>query len=134
MDALSPSVIGWVFALFCGFALAVGIWMIIGLHFSGPEAKKHLASRVLDDTILFGIWVLGLVGSIGLLLGKDWAATLMQFFCWTLIALVVLSARGRWRAAPRPKGTIAVSIALFAGPIIVFCVASILSLRSPPGG
>lgn len=131
MDTLPLSVIGWVFALFCGFALAVGIWMIIGLHFSGPEAKKHLASRVLDDTILFGIWVLGLVGSIGLLLGKGWASTLMQFFCWTLIALVILSAWGRWRAAPKPKNMVAVSIALFAGPIVVFCVASILSLRGP---
>lgn len=132
MDLLSPVVIGWVFAVFCGFALGLGVWMIVGLHFSGSEAKKHLASRVVDDTILFGVWVLGLAGSIGLILGKDWASLLMQFFCWTLIALVILSAWQRWRAAPRPKGTIAVSIALFAGPIVLFCVASILSLRGAP--
>lgn len=132
MDLLPLAVIGWLIVVACGIALAIGIWMVIGLHFSGPDAKKHLASRVLDDTILFSIYILGLVGGIGLLRGKSWSAAAVQLFCWTLIALVLLSAWQRWRAAPPPRNLLLVSLLLFVVPLIVFCVFSILTLRSAP--
>ena len=91
MDLLNLELIGWLFTLGSGFALAVGIWLIIGMHFSGPEARHQLAARVLDDSILFGIWILGLTGGIGLLLGKSWSTWVLELFCWTLMGLTVLS-------------------------------------------
>lgn len=130
MDELPLPVIGWLFAFVCGLALSVGIWMIIGLHFSGADARKHLASRVVDDTLLFGIWILGMVGSVGLLLGKSWSPAVMQFFCYTLMALVLISSWQRLRAAPKPRTLFTVSLLLFVVPIVMMCVAAILSLRN----
>jgi hypothetical protein len=130
MDELPIAVIGWLFAVACALALVLGIGVIISLHFSGTEARKHLASRVVDDTILFGIWILGLAGSIGLLLGKSWSPAAMQFFCWTLMALVLLSGWQRLRTAPKPRTLFALSVLLFAVPIVIFCVATIMTLRN----
>jgi len=45
------------------------------------------------------------------------------------MVLVTLSAIGRWRAAPRPRGLLGLSLVLFVVPIAAFCVATILTLR-----
>lgn len=130
MDELPLPVIGWLFAVVCALALGAGIWVIVGLHYSGTDARKHLASRVVDDTILFGIWILGLAGSVGLLLGKSWSPVALQLFCWTLMALVVISSWQRLRAAPKPRTMVTVSLLMFVVPIVTFCVASIMTLRN----
>lgn len=130
MDLLPLPLIGWVFTLGSGAALLLGGWMIVGIHRSGPDARRQLAARVLDDTLLFGIWILGLAGGIGVLLRKAWASMVLELFCWTLMVLVLLSAWNRLRAAPPPRGTLVVSLVLFAVPIIVICVATVLTLRS----
>jgi hypothetical protein len=130
MDLIPIAVIGWLVTAACALALGVGAWLVIGLHLAGTDVRKHLAARVLDDSILFGIWILGLVGGIGLLRGKSWSPAVVQMFCWTLIALVLLSAWQRWRAAPPPRNLLLTSLLLFALPIIVFCGVSIVTLRS----
>src|SRR5262245_24515138 len=129
MDALDLTLVGWLYAIACGIALGIGIWLTLGLHFSGEGARKQLAARALDDSILFGIWVLGLTGGIGVLLEKSWSRWTLELFCWVLIALVGLSCFSRWRAAPPPRGLLALSMALFALPIAAVCVATILTLR-----
>jgi hypothetical protein len=130
MDALPLPVIGWVFTIACGAALALGAWMIIGVHKSGPEARKRLAGRVLDDTILFAIWILGLAGGIGVLQQRSWGAIVLEFFCWTLTVLILLSSWQRLRASAPPRTILVISIVLFATPIIIFCAATVLTLRS----
>lgn len=130
MELLSLDLIGWLFTLGSGFALAVGSWLTIGMHFSGAEARKQLAARVLDDSILFGIWILGLAGGIGILLGRSWSAWVLELFCWTLMILMLLSAWTRLRAAPPPRTTLTLGLALFIVPIIAVCIATILTLRS----
>ena len=130
MDALSLPLIGWVYSIGCGFALALGAWLIVGLHLRGGEpARRQLASRVVDDTVLFGIWILGLAGGVGVLLGKDWSRWVLELFCWVLMALVAFSVFNRWRAAPKPRGLLGVSLAVFALPVVAFCAATILTLR-----
>lgn len=130
MDALPLPLIGWVFTIACAGALLLGAWMIIGVHRSGPDARRRLAARVLDDTILFGIWILGLAGGIGVLREKSWAPLVLELFCWTLAVLVVLSAWNRLRVSTPPRTLLVVSIVLFAAPIIAVCVATVLTLRS----
>ena len=130
MDALPLPFIGWVFTIACAGALLLGAWMIIGIHRSGAEARKKLAARVLDDTILFGIWIAGLAGGIGVLRQKSWAPMVLELFCWTLMVLVVLSVWNRLRASAPPRMLLVVSIILFAGPIVVVCAATVLTLRS----
>ena len=130
MDSLPLPVVAWVFAIVCGVALLFGAWLIIGIHRSSEEARRQLAARVLDDTLLFGIWILGLAGSIVVLHEKSWGATVLELFCWVLIILVGLSAWNRVRVSTPPRGLLLVSLILFAVPIVVFCAASIITLRS----
>ena len=130
MASLPLPFIGWAFTLACTAALLLGAWMIIGIHRSGADARKKLAARVLDDTILFGIWIVGLAGGIGVLRQKSWAPVVLELFCWTLTVLVVLSVWNRLRASAPPRTLLVVSIVLFAGPVIVVCIATVLTLRS----
>ena len=129
MDALPLALIGWVFTLASGAALLLGVWMIIGVHRSGNAARRQLESRVLDDIALFGIWILGLAGGIGVLLEKPWSPAVLELFCVTLVVLLVLSGWNRLRAATPPRTLLVVSLLLFAVPIIVLCVATVVTLR-----
>jgi len=129
MDLLNLDLIGWLFTLGPGLALVFGIWLIVGIHLRDETARKELAARVLDDSLLFGIWILGLAGGIGVLLDKSWSRVVLELFCWTLMILLFLSVWNRWRAAPPPRGMLALSLAMFIVPIVAICVATILTLR-----
>ena len=129
MDSLPLPLIGWVFTLASAAALLIGAWMIIGVHRSNAAARRQLAARVLDDSVLFGIWILGLAGGIGVLLRKSWAPMALQLFCVTLVVLIVLSSWNRLRASTPPRTLLVASLLLFAVPILVLCVATVLTLR-----
>jgi len=129
MDLLNLTLIGWLFALGSGLALVLGCWLIAVIHLRDDAARKELAARVLDDSVLFGIWILGLAGGIGVLLEKSWSRWVLELFCWVLIGLVLFSSYGRWRAAPPPRGLLAVSLALFLMPVTALCAATIVTLR-----
>ena len=68
MDVLNLALLGWIYSVGCGLAIAFGMWLIIGLHRAGEDVRERLAERVIDDSLLFGIWILGLAGGIGDLL------------------------------------------------------------------
>jgi len=129
VELLPLDLIGWLYTVGAGIALAIGAWLIVGIHLNGEDARKQLASRVLDDSLLFGIWLLGLAGGVGVLLGKSWSRPVLEFFCWTLIVLIFLSAWSRWRAVPPPRGLLLVSLALLVLPLVALCIATILTLR-----
>ena len=129
MDALPLPLLGWLYTLVCGSALVIGAWLVIGVHFSGHEARKQLASRVIDDAVLFGIWILGLAGGIGLVLGKSWSTLVLEFFCWVLMVLVSMTAVSRFRAAEPPRITLGLSLLLFVVPVLAFCGGTIYTLR-----
>jgi hypothetical protein len=129
VDVLNLTLVGWLFTVGAGFALGLGAWLIVGLPYSGEGARRHLAARVLDDSLLFGIWILGLAGGIGVLLEKSWSRWVLELFCWTLMVLLFLSAYSRWRAAPPPRLMLLVSLALFIVPLLAVCIATILTLR-----
>jgi len=126
---LPLQVIGWMYTLVCAIALLVGAWLVIGVHFSGHEARKQLASRVIDDAVLFGIWILGLAGGIGVVLGKSWSTLVLEFFCWVLMVLVSMTAVSRFRAAEPPRITLGLSLLLFVVPVLAFCGGTIYTLR-----
>jgi hypothetical protein len=130
VELLPIALVGWLYTVGAGLALAFGAWLIVGIHLRNPDARKQLAARVLDDALLFGIWILGLAGGIGVLLGKSWSRAVLELFCWTLMILVFLSAWSRWRVAAPPRGTLLLSLVLFVAPVVALCVATILTLRS----
>lgn len=129
MDLLSLTLIGWLFSIASGLALVLGGWLIVVIHLRDEAARKELSARVLDDTVLFGVWILGLAGGVGVLLDRSWSRPVLELFCWVLMVLVTLSAVSRWRTAPRPRGLLALSLALFVLPIAAVCIATILTLR-----
>jgi len=130
MEALSLPVIGWLFTIACTSALLLGAWLVAGLHLQGEDVRRRLARSVLEDAVLFGIWILGLAGGIGVLLAKPWSRPLLEFFCWVLTTLTLFSAYARLRAtAPGARGTLLLSVALFVLPILAVCGATIYTLR-----
>jgi len=129
MDLLNLSLIGWLYSIGSGLALLLGAWLTVVIHLRDEAARKELAKRVLDDSILFGVWILGLAGGVGVLLEKSWSRWVLELFCWVLIGLVILSSYSRWRAAPPPRGLLAVSLSLFLMPVAALCAATIATLR-----
>ncbi len=130
MEALPLPVIGWLFTIVCAAALLLGAYLVVGLHLQGEDTRRQLARSVVQDSILFGIWILGLAGGIGVLLAKPWSRSLLEFFCWVLTVLTLFSAYGRLRtSAPGARGTLVVSLALFVLPILAVCGATIYTLR-----
>ena len=127
MEPLSLNLIGWIYALLCGSAILVGTWIIVAVHLRGDRGA--LAARVVEDTILFGIWLLGLSGGIGVLLGRGWSRPVLELFCWAFVVLLLLNAWARWRTAPPPRFGFSLSLVLFVVPVIAFTGATILTLR-----
>lgn len=128
MELLSLPLIGWLFSVVSGIALALGV-LIIVLHYRRDEARRQAGKWLPGDVLLFAIWFFGLAGGIGVLLGKAWSRPMLEFFCWVLMAMLLLSCWTSLRAAPPPRGLRAVSMALFATPVIAVCIATIVTLR-----
>lgn len=128
MELLSLDLIGWLYALLCGGAILLGAWIIVAVHLRGDRGA--LAGRVVEDTILFGIWILGLAGGIGVLLGRGWSRPVLELFCWAFSVLLLMNAWSRWRAAPPPRQRFTLSLVLFVVPVLAFTGATILTLRS----
>jgi hypothetical protein len=135
--ALPLPFIGWFFTIASVLALGFGAVLIMSLHRAGGLERLFLAKSAWNDAALFGIWILGLAGGIGLLALKPWARGILEFFCWTLIALMLLSAATRLHALKRRSAVEPVSwVAAVAGlfvvliPIVAICAATIVTLRS----
>ena len=129
MELLDLALIGWLFTVVSGIALALGM-LIIGLHYRRGEARGQIGKWLTGDVLLFAIWFFGLAGGIGVLLGKSWSRPTLEFFCWVLMALLLMSCWSRLRESPAGRGMRAVSMALFVTPVIAVCIATILTLRS----
>ncbi len=137
MPELPLSFIGWIFLTLSTLAILAGSWVIIALHRAGNLEKRILSSNVFSDMLLFGIWILGLVGSIGLLMGKAWAVLPLQFFCVVLIPLTIISAANRLVTFRREtEGPInwvnaVAGSAVVVLPVVLICTAAIMTLRNP---
>jgi hypothetical protein len=130
-------VVGWLFTIVSLLALVVGALLIVSMHRSGELQRRYLAHTVWNDMALFAIWFLGLVGGIGVLRLSPWGRDLLEFFCWTLIALVLMSAATRLYAFKRLPPDERVSwLGAVSGllvvliPVIAVCAAAIVTLRS----
>lgn len=139
MEPLPLAVVGWLFAGLSVVALAMGALTIIAMHRAGETERQLLSRTVVNDVLLFGIWVLGLAGAIGVLRLESWGRGLLEFFCWVLIPLAAFSAVSRLVAARRQADAEGVrmqwvpaiaGVMVVAFPLIVLAGAAIHSLRS----
>jgi hypothetical protein len=137
VEPLPLAFLGWLFTLLSGGALVLGALIIIAMHRSGELHRRFLAASAWNDMALFAVWILGLSGGIGVLQGRPWGRDILEFFSWTLIALVLLSAATRLlavkrRSAEEPAnwvGAIA-GVTLVLVPVLALCAAAIVTLRS----
>ncbi len=135
--ALPLPFIGWFFTVASLLALGLGAVLIMSLHKAGELERRMLSKTAWNDAALFGIWILGLAGGIGVIALQPWARHVLEFFCWTLIALVALSAATRFYALQRQRAVAPVNwlptiagLFVLAIPIVAMCAATIVTLRS----
>lgn len=140
IPTLPLAFIGWLFAIVSFAALAIGIVLLHQLFRSGTIPPEYLQSRIISDIALLLVWLIGLVSAFGLLNGFSWARSGMEYFCWVLIALTLLSGGTRlaaYRQHPpgqglTPRGwVVAVAgVLLVALPLVALCGVTIRTLRS----
>jgi hypothetical protein len=139
VDPLPLALVGWLFAVLSVIALALGALAIVAMHRAGERERELLSRTVLNDALLFGIWILGLAGAIGVLRLESWGRGLLEFFCWVLIPLVALSALSRITAARRQAEAdgqrmrwvpAIAGVMVVAFPLAVLAGATIYTLRS----
>jgi hypothetical protein len=137
MELLPVAFIGWFFTIASIAALVVGAMLIMAMHRAGELERRFLARGAWNDMALFAIWILGLAGGVGVIQLRPWGRDIMEFFCWTLIALIGLSAFTRVLAIKRDSAHQPVNwVAAIAGvlvvliPVVAICGATIATLRS----
>jgi hypothetical protein len=132
--------IGWFFAIASFAALAIGALLLRHLLRGGTIPPEYQQSRIVGDFALLLVWLIGLASAFGLLNGFSWGRTGLEYFCWVLIALTLLSGGTRLAAYRRhaqgpgltPRGwVVAVAgVMLVALPLVALCGVTILTLRS----
>ena len=140
MPTLPLAFIGWLFAIVSFAALALGMLLLHQLFRSGKIPPEYLQSRIISDVALLLVWLIGLVSAFGLLNGFSWGRAGLEYFCWVLIALTLLSGGTRLATYCRhPQGQgltsrdwiVAVAgVMLVALPLVALCGLTILTLRS----
>ncbi len=138
MEPLSLAFIGWFFTLVPAAALLVGAAILFNLYHAGTLERRYAEQSVWNDLVLLSIWTAGMLGGIGVLLGQSWSRPLLDFFCWVLSALTILSGATRLYALKRMAGSEArvnwlraiAGVLAVALPIIALCAATIFTLRS----
>jgi len=136
LDPLSLRFIGWFFTLIPAVALLVGAVILMSLYRSGGLERRYAEQSVWNDLVLLTIWVAGLMGGIGVLLGQSWSRPLLEFFCWVLSALSLLSGATRLYSLKRANGSAPINwlsaiagVLVVVAPIVALCAATILTLR-----
>ena len=137
MELLSLRFIGWFFTLVPAAALSIGALILFRLYHAGGLARRYAEQSLWNDLNLLAIWTGGMIGGIGVLRGQSWALWLLELFCWVLCVLVIMSGAYRLVALKRAAGearvnwvTAIAGVVVVALPILAFCGATILTLRS----
>ena len=142
IPTLPLAFIGWFFAVVCFAALAVGTLLLLQLFRSGKIPPEYLESRIIGDFALLLVWLIGLVSAFALLNDYSWGRIGLEYFCWVLIVLTLLSGGTRllayrqqspeYRLTPRAWVTAIAGVTLVALPLIAICAVSINTLRGGP--
>ena len=137
-DTLDLDFIGWFYAIACGLVILFGLGVFAWLYATGNIKSRYKEYSILNDVMLLMIWVMGFAGALGVVDRSQWGQFLLQLFCWMLIALVVLSSATRLytvyklgqNVTQRDWMQMFIGVTLFALPVVLFCVATIFTLRS----
>ncbi len=125
-------IIGWFFLVASFLVLGIGVMFVLALMRATEAERRHLANNAINEMVIFGLWVAGLVASIGVLQAKSWGRWMLQYFCIVLIALCCLTAFQKgytaWKAGERAS---LIGIAIFLIPVVLACAGAIYELQGP---
>jgi hypothetical protein len=138
LQSFSLDFIGWFYTVACAIAIAIGGAIFAFLYVNGQIATRYKDYSILNDVMLLVIWVIGLIGALGVLDRSQWGQFLLQLFCWMLIALVSTSGATRLYTLKKLHKTLTrrdwlhslIGVVLVVLPIVVFCLGTIMSLRT----
>ncbi len=129
--------IGWFYAIVCGVVVATGAGIFALLYTSGRLRIRYDNYSVWNDVLLLALWVIGLAGGVGVIETREWSRWVLGLFCWALIAPTLLSSGPRLyqlmklgdQVSMREFVVATISVLCMAVPIVVFCAATIITLR-----
>jgi hypothetical protein len=87
--------IGWIFTIAGTVTLMFGVMALRKLHKAGMLKAGRMDSFIVNDMILLGIWSMSLFAGLGVLNYRTWAPVLLEYFCWVMIALTIITAYTR---------------------------------------
>ena len=137
MPELSIIFIGWFFSAISLVVLTVGGMMLMHLYKTGRLTGAYLQERGAQEIVLIAIWLVGLTAGAGVIYHHSWSQWLLEYFCWVLIVLVVLSGSTRMANLKKEVPDISrraffnslLGVLMFVLPVVLFCAATIFTLR-----
>jgi len=141
IQPVSLPFLGWFFLVVSAVVIALGLFVFRYLHLEGKLAQRYENYSLWNDVFLLGIWMIGFFGGLGVINGKALGATLLEYFCYVLIVLVIVNSMTRikllkQRHAATPNAGPFSWPAAIAGallvivPVVAMCVGAIYTLHS----
>ncbi len=141
IQPLSLKFLGWFFLVVSAMVLAIGIALFRYLHLEGKLKQRYENYSLWNDVFLLGIWIVGFIGGLGVVNGKALGGTLLEYFCYVLIVLVVVNSATRIKlmkqqhAAEPGAGRFSWPAAIAGAlvviiPVVAMCIGAIYTLHS----
>lgn len=141
IQPISLTFLGWFFLVTSAVVLAIGIAVLRYLQLEGKLKQRYENYSLWNDVFLLGIWIIGLIGGLGVINGKALGATLLEYFCYVLIVLVIVNSMTRIKllkqqhasaptAGPFSWPAAIAGALLVILPVVAMCIGAIYTLHS----
>ena len=141
IQPISLTFLGWFFLVTSAVVLAIGIAVLRYLQLEGKLKQRYENYSLWNDVLLLGIWIIGLIGGLGVINGKALGATLLEYFCYVLIVLVIVNSMTRIKllkqqhastpaAGPFSWPAAIAGALLVILPVVAMCIGAIYTLHS----
>jgi len=140
LPVLPVRLIAWVFTVAGLAALALGALTLNLLKKADRLPSGKVDYSIWNDILLLGVWAISFIAGMGLLNHKPWAPTMLEYFCWVLGLLTLLSAATRIKimkekfaadptAPPFRMRAAVVGAAIVVIPVTLLCAVTIRTLH-----
>jgi len=140
LPLLPVRLIAWLFTIAGLAAVALGALTLNLLKKADKLPSSKVDYSIWNDIMLLGVWSISFFAGLGLLNHKPWAPGLLEYFCWVLGMLTLLSAATRIKimkdkfaadptAPPFNMRAAVVGAAAAVIPLVLLCAMTINTLH-----
>ena len=140
IQPISLPFLGWFFLVVSGLVLMLGLFLFRFLQVNGKLKQRYEDYSLWNDIFLLGIWIIGFVGGLGVVNGKALGGTLLEYFSYVMIVLVIVNSLTRIKLmkqqhAGKPGSGPFSWPAAIAGalvvivPVVAMCLGAIYTLH-----